>query len=347
MPFPALLTVGPVIIGLVVVYLPMLRKLVYDWGHDDNYSHGFLIVPIAVYLVWERRAELLAARPSPSALGLVVVVVSLMMLVAGQLGAELFLTRVSLIGVLAGAVLFLLGGNISRIVWFPLAFLLLMIPIPAIIFNQIAFPLQLLASRFGETVLRLFEHPRAARRQRDHARQHAARSGRGVQRNPVAHLAADARHRVRLLHGHGSWCAWRSRSATIPVAIVANGLRVAGTGVAAYHYGEEAAQGFFHEFSGWIVFVVSLATAVRHPPRRCWRWRRAPAGGVSCMQVRVLVLTCCLLVTAGTWRMPRPPRPCRRTRRSSPCRWPSTAGRAATPPRSRRRSSRSSASTTT
>ena len=67
MPFPALLTVGPVIIGLVVVYLPMLRKLVYDWGHDDNYSHGFLIVPIAAYLVWERRAELIAARPSPSA----------------------------------------------------------------------------------------------------------------------------------------------------------------------------------------------------------------------------------------------------------------------------------------
>ena len=88
MPFPALLTVGTVIIGMVAVYLPMLRKLVYDWGHDDNYSHGFLIVPIAAYLVWERRAELIAARPSPSALGLVIVAISLMMLVAGQLGAE-------------------------------------------------------------------------------------------------------------------------------------------------------------------------------------------------------------------------------------------------------------------
>ena len=62
MPFPALLTVGPVLIGMLVVYLPMLQKLVYDWGHDDNYSHGFLIVPIAAYLVWERRADLVAAR---------------------------------------------------------------------------------------------------------------------------------------------------------------------------------------------------------------------------------------------------------------------------------------------
>src|SRR6187551_1331023 len=123
MPFPALLTLGPVLIGMLVVYLPMLQKLVYDWGHDDNYSHGFLIVPIAAYLVWERRADLVAARESPSWLGLAVVAVSLMMLVAGQLGAELFLTRVSLIGVLAGAVLFLYGWEHLRITWFPLAFL--------------------------------------------------------------------------------------------------------------------------------------------------------------------------------------------------------------------------------
>ncbi len=159
MPFPALLTVGPVVIGMLVVYLPMLQKLVYDWGHDDNYSHGFLIIPIAAYLVWERRADLAAARDSPSWVGLAVVAVSLMMLVAGQLGAELFLTRVSLIGVLAGALLFLYGWEHLRIAWFPLAFLILMIPVPAIIFNQIAFPLQLLASRFGETVLQLFNIP--------------------------------------------------------------------------------------------------------------------------------------------------------------------------------------------
>jgi exosortase A len=259
MPFPALLTVGPVIIGMIVVYLPMLRKLVYDWGHDDNYSHGFLIVPIAAYLVWERRAELSAARPSPSTLGLLVVAISLMMLVAGQLGAELFLTRVSLIGVLAGAVLFLYGWEHLRVVWFPLAFLLLMIPIPAIIFNQIAFPLQLLASRFGETVLRLFDIP-------------VLREGNVMTlantQLEVAEACSGIRSLISLLtlgivYGYFTDKRFLVRLvialSTIPVAIVANGLRVAGTGIAAYHYGEEAAQGFFHEFSGWVVFVVSLA----------------------------------------------------------------------------------------
>jgi exosortase len=259
MPFPALLTLGPILIGMLVVYLPMLQKLVYDWGHDDNYSHGFLIVPIAAYLVWERRADLVAARESPSWLGLAVVAVSLMMLVAGQLGAELFLTRVSLIGVLAGAVLFLYGWEHLRITWFPLAFLILMIPIPAIIFNQIAFPLQLLASRFGETVLQLFDIP-------------VLREGNVITlantQLEVAEACSGIRSLISLLtlgivYGYFTDKRLSVRVAlaiaTIPVAIIANGLRVAGTGIAAYRYGQEAAQGFFHEFSGWVVFVVSLA----------------------------------------------------------------------------------------
>ncbi len=258
MPFPALLTVGPVVIGMLVVYLPMLQKLVYDWGHDDNYSHGFLIIPIAAYLVWERRADLAAARDSPSWVGLAVVAVSLMMLVAGQLGAELFLTRVSLIGVLAGALLFLYGWEHLRIAWFPLAFLILMIPVPAIIFNQIAFPLQLLASRFGETVLQLFNIP-------------VLREGNVITlantQLEVAEACSGIRSLISLLtlgivYGYFTDKRLSVRAilaiATIPVAIIANGLRVAGTGIAAYRYGQEAAQGFFHEFSGWVVFVVSL-----------------------------------------------------------------------------------------
>ncbi len=244
--------------AFVLCYWNVLTKLVYDWGHDDNYSHGFLIIPIAAYLVWERRADLAAARESPSWVGLAVVAVSLMMLVAGQLGAELFLTRVSLIGVLAGALLFLYGWEHLRIAWFPLAFLILMIPVPAIIFNQIAFPLQLLASRFGETVLQLFNIP-------------VLREGNVITlantQLEVAEACSGIRSLISLLtlgivYGYFTDKRLSVRAilaiATIPVAIIANGLRVAGTGIAAYRYGQEAAQGFFHEFSGWVVFVVSL-----------------------------------------------------------------------------------------
>ena len=80
-----------------------------------------------------------------------------------------------------------------------------------------------------------------------------------MQRHPLAHLAAHARHRLRLLHRPAPWVRVAIALATIPVAIVANGLRVAGTGIAAHYYGREAAQGFFHTFSGWLVFVVAFA----------------------------------------------------------------------------------------
>jgi exosortase len=259
MPLSMLAALGPVVVGLLVVYFPMLHKLIYDWGHDDNYSPGFLIVPIALYLVWERRDQLRAARPSPTIAGLCLVLASLAVLVAGDLGAELFLTRVSLLGVLAGGVLFLYGWQHLRVLWFPIAFLLLMIPIPAIIFNQIAFPLQLLASRFGEVVLRTLDIP-------------VLREGNVITlantRLEVAEACSGIRSLISLLtlgivYGYFTDTRFGVRLAialaTIPVAIVANGLRVAGTGVAAYYYGEEAAQGFFHEFSGWVIFVLSLA----------------------------------------------------------------------------------------
>jgi len=252
------LALGAVLVAAAWLYGPVLAGLIRDWSHDDNYSHGFLIVPIAAYFAWERRDRLKAAVPRPSSLGLLVVLGSLAMLVAGLLGAELFLTRVSLIGLAGGAILFLFGWNHLRILFFPLAFLILMVPIPAIIFNQIAFPLQLVASRFGEVVVRLFDIP-------------VLREGNVITlantQLEVAEACSGIRSLISLLtlgivYGYfmdkRTWVRVLVAAATVPVAIVANGLRVAGTGVAAHYYGTEAAQGFFHTFSGWIVFLAAF-----------------------------------------------------------------------------------------
>src|SRR5688500_9884658 len=95
--------------AIVVTYWSVIRGLVDAWSTDDNYSHGFFIVPLAAYFAWERRHRLAQTPLRPSAAGLVLVVGSLMMLVAGILGAELFLSRVSLVGVIAGAILHLYG----------------------------------------------------------------------------------------------------------------------------------------------------------------------------------------------------------------------------------------------
>ena len=269
--------------AFLLCYWSVLQKLIYDWANDDNYSHGFLIVPLAGYFVWERRARLAAAPFRPSAFGLVVLLGSLGLLVAGTLGAELFLTRVSIIGLLAGVVLFAAGWRHLGILVFPLAFLLLMIPLPAIIFNQIAFPLQLVASQFGETTLRLFDIPVL----REGNIIHLANT-----ELEVAEACSGIRSLISLLtlgivYGYFIDPRPTARAfialTTIPIAIVANGLRVAGTGIAAHYYGREVADGFFHTFSGWLVFVFAFAMlfVVVYAVQRLVPGRGRPPAGQS------------------------------------------------------------------
>jgi exosortase len=252
-----------VAVALVLAYGLLYRhvfvKLVHDWWTDDNYSHGFLIIPIAAYLAWERRGRFIATTTNSSPFGLVVVIGSILVLMAGVLGAELFVTRISLLGALVGSLLFLFGWQRLRVMAFPLAFLLLMIPIPAIIFNQIAFPLQLLASRVGEVTLSAADIP-------------VLREGNVLilanTTLEVAEACSGIRSLVSLLtlgivfgylSDQRAWARTLIALSTVPVAILANGARVAGTGIAAHRFGPEAAQGFLHEFSGIVVFAAAFA----------------------------------------------------------------------------------------
>ncbi|MGC4081787.1 MAG: EpsI family protein [Vicinamibacterales bacterium] len=242
----------------LALYRHVLVKLVHDWWTDDNYSHGFLIIPLAIYLAWERRDRFATTAGAGSWWGLPVIAGSIAVLLAGVLGSELFLTRISLVGTVVGSVLFLFGWSRLLVMAFPIGMLLLMIPLPAIIFNQIAFPLQLLASRVGEATLSSVEIP-------------VLREGNVlVLANTsleVAEACSGIRSLVSLLtlgivFGYFTdrrlWVRITIALSTIPIAIIANGGRVAGTGIAAHRFGPEAAQGFLHEFSGWMVFVVAF-----------------------------------------------------------------------------------------
>ena len=244
--------------GVVWLYGGALSSLVSQWASDDDYSHGFFVIPLAVYFAWERRAALARATLRPSVAGLPLLAVSLLAFLAGILGAELFLTRASLIGVLAGTVLFVWGRAHFRILFFPLAFLLFMIPLPAILFNQIAFPLQLLASRLGETAIAAAGIP-------------VLREGNVLALPNITLEVVEACSGIRslvsllmlgVLLGYFAEPRTPGRViialAAIPIAIVANATRVAGTGLTSHWVGPAAAEGFFHTFSGWIMFVVAL-----------------------------------------------------------------------------------------
>jgi exosortase len=246
--------------GFAVLYGQVAAGLVRAWNTDDNYSHGFLIVPLAAYFAWRRRRQIASAPLHPSMAGLAVIGSSVLLFAAGMLGSELFLTRISLVGTTAGIVLFLFGWSRLRALAFPLALLLLMIPLPAILFNEIAFPLQLIASRAGELALHAAAVP-------------AIREGNVLVLPHVTLEVAQACSGIRSLISlltfaivfgaeHTGWVRAATALAAIPIAVVANGARVAGTGIAAHYWGAQAAEGFFHHTSGWAVFLVAMGLVI-------------------------------------------------------------------------------------
>jgi exosortase len=250
--------VAAVAVSIVCLYATTLSSLVRQWASDDDFSHGFFVIPLAGYFLWQRRTAFLEAPARPSVVGLLLVAASLLVFIAGRFGAELYLTRVSLIGVLAGTVLFLGGWQRFRIAIFPLAFLLLMVPLPSIIFNQITFPLQGIASRAGEAVIATAGVPVLREGNILHV------PGRALE---VVEACSGIRSLMSLLMlaivlGYFTERRTGARVAialaAVPIAIIANAARVAGTGLAAYWISPAAAEGFFHTFSGWMVFVVAL-----------------------------------------------------------------------------------------
>ncbi len=243
---------------LLWLYLPVLTRLVAQWWSDPNFSHGFFVPLFSAFVIWHERSRFAGLKPHPSWSGLFLLVSGLCVLVVGQLGAELFLSRLSLLIVLAGLIVLFLGWSFFRALLFPWAFLLLMIPIPALVFNQIAFPLQLLASKVASTTLPWMGVP-------------VLREGNVIILPAMALEVADACSGIRSLMSlatlaviYGYLMDRRPSMrvllalASIPIAVVANSLRVVVTGLLVQYWDPDKAQGFFHEFQGWLMFVASL-----------------------------------------------------------------------------------------
>ena len=242
---------------LILCYAPVLASLVHDWMVDENVSHGFFVPAVAAYVVWQKREQLRAARISRNWWGLVVVVVAAAQLYVGTLGVELFLSRTAFVFSVIGAVWFLGGTQILRILAFPLFLLFFMIPIPAILYNQITLPLQFLASDLAAKTLSLLGVP-------------VLRQGNILELATERLSVVDACSGIRsllslsflsLVYGYfferKTWIRVFLFFATIPVAIAANGGRVTLTGLLS-EVNPRLAKGAFHLVEGWIVFLVAL-----------------------------------------------------------------------------------------
>ena len=232
--------------------------MVDHWRVVDDYSHGFLIVPLALWFAYERKNILASVKMEGSWWGLVPLAIGAVSLAVGRLGVELTTMRWGFVFTLNGLVLLLLGVRAYRTLAFPLLFLFLMVPLPQSVVNTIAFPLQLIASKFAVSSLHAFGIP-------------------ALLEGNIIHLAkselfvAEACSGLRSLMALitlGVVFAYLSRrsmwqrallvASAIPIAIVVNAIRVALTGFLAQYAGQEIATGPLHDFQGLITFSVAL-----------------------------------------------------------------------------------------
>ena len=243
---------------LVLLYSSIFARLASQWSHDPNFSHGFIVPVFSLYVLWEQRQRFSNLLTRPTWEGLWLLIPGLLCLVVGTFGAELFLSRVSLVPVLGGVVALLLGWRYLRAAAFPWLFLLLMIPLPALLFNQITFPLQIFASQIAANVLPILGVP-------------VLREGNVIRLPAMALEVAEACSGIRslmslvtlaIMYGYVLEKRWSVRAllalAAVPIAVAANSLRIVGTGLLVQYWDPEKAEGFFHTFSGWIIFIVSI-----------------------------------------------------------------------------------------
>ncbi len=272
--------------ALSFLYAAVFAKLGTDWWTDENYSHGLLIPFIIGYILWTERERLARLPHRANVLwGGVGVACALFALWAGMAGAELYVQRLSLLLMLASMVVYFFGFRTLRLVLVPLALLFLALPIPAIVFNKIAFPLQLFASRCAVWAMRLFDIPVLRQgnvielmplNARETKKLEVVEACSGIRslmtlvtlavvfayftypQTPDADANVDNQRRGKRFTSFGLWRSVIIVLAAVPIAILTNAMRVSGTGILARYYGTEIADGFFHSFSGWVVYIVAF-----------------------------------------------------------------------------------------
>ncbi len=244
---------------LIALHFNALRWTVREWTNREEYSYGFLIPFISLFLVWQRKDELERIDLNGSWAGLAVLLVGLIIHFIGELSALFVFIQYSFVVTLAGAVLAFTGRDGFRKVWVPVAFLLFMIPLPNFLYNDLSTRLQLASSAFGVGFIRLLNIP-------------VFLDGNvidlGTYKLQVAQACSGLRYLFPLMSiafitsyffKAALWKRVVVFLSSIPITVLMNSFRIGVIGVLVNSWGISMARGFLHQFEGWVVFMACLA----------------------------------------------------------------------------------------
>jgi exosortase len=252
--FPVLLLATLV----VIMYAPVFSSLARQWWDDPNYGHGVFVPVFAAYVLWCERDRWRAQTFRTNNFGFAIMLFAIGLRVLATLGAELFTARLSLLILISGIVIFLAGSQALRSIAFPIGYLVFMIPLPAIIYYQLTFPLQLWASRLGASGLVALGI-------------HTVREGNLLFLPNCTLNVVEACSGIRSLlsllaavvaYGYlaepSSWKRGALAVASIPIAIGTNALRLVGTGVLSFYFGPAVDSGAVHLALGLGFFALAF-----------------------------------------------------------------------------------------
>jgi len=254
----------PIVLGLLVLYVPTYWMLAHGIWNSEEQAHGPIVLIVALFLIWQRRAVFTSDASYPptrgeAAIGWILLVAGLLAYALGRSLQILLLEVGSQIPVILGVLLITQGVRAARTLWFALSFLVFMIPLPSFVVDTATGPLKQYISVIAENVLYAAGYP-------------IGRSGVTLTVGPYQLLVADAcsgLHSMFSLSAMGLLYLYLMQrtsvarnliimAAILPIAFAANVVRVMVLILITYHLGDEAGQGFLHGFAGIMLFIIGL-----------------------------------------------------------------------------------------
>jgi exosortase D (VPLPA-CTERM-specific) len=251
---------APVLLGYL--YADSLAFLFRSWMGSEDYSHGMFVPLISLFLIWQAWHRIAAAGIENSWWGLAVIAAGLLLYVIGEFATLYVLQHVSLWMVIVGLVIALIGVRGAKAITFPLSYLLTSIPLPVFLYASLSSQLQLWSSALGVGCLQLVGVT-------------AYREGNVIDLGPIQLQVVEACSGIRYLLPLTSLallCAYLFKDrmwkrvllvlSSIPISILVNGFRIGMIGVLIEWYGQGTAEGFYHLFEGWVLFMASLGLLI-------------------------------------------------------------------------------------